>query len=124
LELSSYQIDLTQSLNCDIAVLLNITPDHLDRYDSFEAYAHSKERLLRMSRIVFDMRIFTDQISQRQGEWPALQGRHNLENAIAARNVSYCILVDRKAYRRGGANEVIEAALCTYPGLPHRMERV
>jgi hypothetical protein len=39
LELSSYQIDLTQSLDCDVAVLLNITPDHLDRYDSFEAYA-------------------------------------------------------------------------------------
>ncbi|HVM38832.1 MAG TPA: Mur ligase family protein, partial [Sphingomicrobium sp.] len=36
LELSSYQIDLTQSLDCDVAVLLNITPDHLDRYESFE----------------------------------------------------------------------------------------
>ena len=33
LELSSYQIDLTHSLDCDVAVLLNITPDHLDRYD-------------------------------------------------------------------------------------------
>jgi UDP-N-acetylmuramoylalanine--D-glutamate ligase len=31
LELSSYQIDLTFSLDCDVAVLLNITPDHLDR---------------------------------------------------------------------------------------------
>jgi UDP-N-acetylmuramoylalanine--D-glutamate ligase len=38
LELSSYQIDLTQSLDCDVAVLLNISPDHLDRYDGFEAY--------------------------------------------------------------------------------------
>ena len=50
LELSSYQIDLTQSLDCDVAVLLNITPDHLDRYESFEAYAASKVRLLRMQR--------------------------------------------------------------------------
>ena len=33
LELSSYQIDLTFSLDCDVAVLLNVTPDHLDRYD-------------------------------------------------------------------------------------------
>ena len=48
LELSSYQIDLTQSLDCDVAVLLNITPDHLDRYESFEAYAASKLRLFRM----------------------------------------------------------------------------
>jgi UDP-N-acetylmuramoylalanine--D-glutamate ligase len=45
LELSSFQIDLTQSLDCDVAVLLNITPDHLDRYESFEAYAAAKERL-------------------------------------------------------------------------------
>jgi UDP-N-acetylmuramoylalanine--D-glutamate ligase len=48
LELSSYQIDLTQSLDCDVAVLLNITPDHLDRYESFEAYTASKARLFQM----------------------------------------------------------------------------
>src|SRR4029079_7080032 len=51
LELSSYQIDLTQSLDCDVAVLLNITPDHLDRYDSFEAYAASKARLFEMQTL-------------------------------------------------------------------------
>jgi len=49
LELSSFQIDLTHSLDCDVAVLLNITPDHLDRYESFEAYAASKARLFEMS---------------------------------------------------------------------------
>ena len=48
LELSSYQIDLTKSLDCDVAVLLNITPDHLDRYEGFEAYVASKERLFEM----------------------------------------------------------------------------
>ena len=51
LELSSYQIDLTYSLDCDVAVLLNITPDHLDRYDGdFAKYAASKSRLLAMQR--------------------------------------------------------------------------
>jgi UDP-N-acetylmuramoylalanine--D-glutamate ligase len=48
LELSSYQIDLTHSLDCDVAVLLNITPDHLDRYADFNAYAKSKLRLFSM----------------------------------------------------------------------------
>ena len=48
LELSSYQIDLTNSLDCDVAVLLNVTPDHLDRYENFEAYAASKMRLFTM----------------------------------------------------------------------------
>ncbi|GLI97904.1 UDP-N-acetylmuramoyl-L-alanine--D-glutamate ligase [Sphingobium sp. BS19] len=51
LELSSYQIDLTYSLDCDVAVLLNITPDHLDRYDGFEGYVASKERLFAMQTV-------------------------------------------------------------------------
>jgi UDP-N-acetylmuramoylalanine--D-glutamate ligase len=48
LELSSYQIDLTQTLDCDVAVLLNITPDHLDRYQGFAGYRASKLRLFKM----------------------------------------------------------------------------
>ena len=48
LELSSYQIDLAQSLDCDVAVLLNITPDHLDRYNGFEGYVASKARMFEM----------------------------------------------------------------------------
>ena len=50
LELSSFQVDLTFTLDCDIAALTNITPDHLDRYASFEAYAASKERLFAMQQ--------------------------------------------------------------------------
>ena len=49
LELSSYQLDLTRSLDCDVAVVLNISPDHLDRYDGrFSLYAASKFRLFGM----------------------------------------------------------------------------
>lgn len=52
LELSSYQIDLTQSLDCDVAALLNITPDHLDRYENdFALYAAAKERLFAMQQM-------------------------------------------------------------------------
>ncbi len=50
LELSSFQIDLTFTLDCDIAALTNITPDHLDRYPGFDAYAASKFRLVEMQR--------------------------------------------------------------------------
>jgi len=42
LELSSYQLDYTQDLNLLTGVVLNITPDHLDRYDSFSQYTDSK----------------------------------------------------------------------------------
>jgi UDP-N-acetylmuramoylalanine--D-glutamate ligase len=81
LELSSYQIDLTHSLDCDVAVLLNITPDHLDRYESFEDYAASKMRLFAMSS--------GRHIEGRDGVGPlrlpaSLQGPHNAQNAAAA----------------------------------------
>ena len=138
LELSSYQIDLTHSLDCDVAVLLNITPDHLDRYDSFEAYAASKARLFAMQRggvailpmlagartrpldegghggVVFTDAVKLDEFGG-QNEWPALQGPHNAENAAVAIAV---------AFQLGIADETIAKALQSYPGLPHRMERV
>ncbi|GAA3905242.1 UDP-N-acetylmuramoyl-L-alanine--D-glutamate ligase [Sphingomonas limnosediminicola] len=131
LELSSYQIDLTQSLDCDVAVLLNITPDHLDRYENFEAYAASKLRLLEMQsgrslnfigRSVldnFDIKFGTNPIetveTERQKGWPSLAGPHNAQNAAAA--IAVCI--DLNAYP-----DQIERGLETYPGLPHRMERI
>lgn len=42
IELSSFQLDTLESVFLDAAVLLNITPDHLDRYGTMEAYAASK----------------------------------------------------------------------------------
>ena len=45
LELSSYQLDLATEIATEIAVLLNITPDHLDRHGSFDAYVAAKRRL-------------------------------------------------------------------------------
>jgi UDP-N-acetylmuramoylalanine--D-glutamate ligase len=45
LELSSYQLDLTSSLKPDVAVLLNITPDHLDRHGGMEGYIAAKRRV-------------------------------------------------------------------------------
>jgi UDP-N-acetylmuramoylalanine--D-glutamate ligase len=45
LEMSSYQLELTQSLTFDIAVLLNITPDHLERHGGMDGYVAAKRRL-------------------------------------------------------------------------------
>jgi UDP-N-acetylmuramoylalanine--D-glutamate ligase len=159
LELSSYQIDLTQSLDCDVAVLLNITPDHLDRYESFEAYAASKARLFEMqtperaaaaiivgqdepsqtlfarlrserpwsafaniaSRTDYNPHDFfgpdfdAEDLLEEQKRWPSLQGPHNLQNAVAAMLVGSGLCLDNLAIIDG---------LDTYPGLPHRMERI
>jgi UDP-N-acetylmuramoylalanine--D-glutamate ligase len=141
LELSSYQIDLTQSLDCEVAVLLNITPDHLDRYDSFEAYAASKARLFAMQRVdhdgVFGLsdaetatiaereaarraaryihRTGGEDIAALQPDWPSLQGPHNLQNAAAAVAIVEALGLTPAQWR---------AAMPTFRGLPHRMERV
>jgi UDP-N-acetylmuramoylalanine--D-glutamate ligase len=141
LELSSYQIDLTRSLDCNVAVLLNITPDHLDRYESFEAYAASKARLFEMqspNRVAIivgedgassgirdhhpsesgDSVGFPGLSSRLRAndEWSgALAGPHNFQNAAAA--IMACNAL-------GVPNEAIAEGLRTYPGLPHRMERV
>ncbi len=46
LELSSYQLELTSSLKADVAVILNISPDHLDRHGDMERYVAAKKRVL------------------------------------------------------------------------------
>jgi UDP-N-acetylmuramoylalanine--D-glutamate ligase len=45
-ELSSFQLETAYRFRADVGVMLNITPDHFDRYPDVEAYAHTKERLL------------------------------------------------------------------------------
>ncbi len=47
LEISSFQLDLISSFKPDVAVLLNITPDHMNRYDSFDDYAASKANIFK-----------------------------------------------------------------------------
>lgn len=47
LELSSFQLETVETFRANIALLLNITPDHMDRYPSFDAYAEAKRRIFR-----------------------------------------------------------------------------
>ena len=88
-------------------MLLNITPDHLDRYDGFEGYAASKARLFAMQSAEHDAVIgigdapsaaiarrlsatgehltkIAPGVCMDQSRWPSLQGPHNAQNALAA----------------------------------------
>jgi UDP-N-acetylmuramoylalanine--D-glutamate ligase len=47
LELSSYQLDLAESLRCDVAVMLNLSPDHLSRHGGMDGYVSAKRRIFR-----------------------------------------------------------------------------
>ena len=44
-EVSSFQLELIDTLRPDVAVLLNLTPDHIDRHGSLEAYSRAKARI-------------------------------------------------------------------------------
>jgi len=162
LEVSSYQIDLTPGLKPDIAILLNITPDHLDRHGGLEGYVSVKRRLF-ANQEAGDWAIVNvddphcdaicGELTVSGSPWvipvsverpvaggvyvdgstlvdategtprpvgdltrlPALKGRHNWQNAAAA----YAAVS-----RRVAEPERVFCVMATFPGLPHRMERV
>jgi UDP-N-acetylmuramoylalanine--D-glutamate ligase len=135
-ECSSYQIDLAPSLDPSIGVLLNISPDHLDRHGTIDDYAAIKARLVEGSayavcsiddaysrRIAIGLEhdgkmIDTVSVAGERGSIdlsnaPSLRGDHNLQNALAA--ASTC--------RALGLSEAeITAGLNSFPGLAHRMQ--
>ncbi|MDP9057140.1 MAG: UDP-N-acetylmuramoyl-L-alanine--D-glutamate ligase [Pseudomonadota bacterium] len=141
LELSSFQIDLTLRLDCDVAILLNLSPDHLDRYEGYAAYIDAKARVFGMQApstpdqprlAIVDYHAEMDEdvmryapegqpflfidgvdIPGNQADWPSLHGPHNRANAAAA----------VAAVRYLGVSEAaIEVGLKSFRGLPHRME--
>ena len=140
LELSSYQIDITHSLACDAAALINLSPDHLDRYDGYDGYMASKARLFEMQTgtefSVFGKgdadteRVYNQVLARRgaefvhladpqsvtgQAEWPSLQGPHNLQNIAVAIAIVESLGVTEAQWR---------PAMRSFRGLAHRMEVV
>lgn len=165
LELSSYQTDLARALTPDVAVLTNISPDHLDRHSGIGGYFAAKRRLFseggpdravigvdemegrylanqlvespedsRLIRISAERKLSGPgwNIFARKGflsEWRkgrqvasidlremiGLPGAHNHQNACAAYGAARALNLPPKG---------IEAALASFPGLPHRSQFV
>jgi UDP-N-acetylmuramoylalanine--D-glutamate ligase len=151
LELSSYQIDLTSTLDCDVVALTNITPDHLDRYEDMAAYERAKARLFWMQSEshwhvydrdepgVLSLDDLIDNEHLRSSEWlvevdklflktflpESLAGPHNLNNASLALNSVAAALA--YGYDLNATFEILDRlapSLKSYSGLPHRMEPV
>jgi len=119
-ELSSFQLEDVHSLACDVAVLLNLEPDHLDRHGSFEAYRDAKLRIFERARAkVVPRGSGLDGIEFSADDplpaEPVIPGRHNRENAAAA---------TAAARAAGVSDDAIAEALRTFPGVPHRLELV
>ena len=119
-ELSSFALEDVHALSCDVAVLLNLEPDHLDRYASFDAYCTAKLRIFERAGAKVVPRGFgIDGIEFSADDLlpaePLIPGRHNRENAAAA---------TAAARAAGVPDDAIAEALRRFPGVPHRLELV
>jgi len=119
-ELSSFQLEDVHELACEVAVLLNLEPDHLDRHGSFEAYRAAKLRIFERARVkVVPKSSGLEGIEfSAHDELPAeplIRGAHNRENAAAATAAARAL---------GVPDEQIARVLETFPGVPHRLEPV
>src|SRR5439155_16397255 len=119
-ELSSFQLEDVHELACEVAVLLNLEPDHLDRHGTFEAYRDAKLRILERA----GTKIVPRGIGLEGTEFsrddplpaePLIRGAHNRENAAAATAAARAV---------GVGDDAIADGLRTFPGVEHRLELV
>lgn len=159
LELSSFQLDGIENFKPHIAIITNITPDHLDRYDyKFENYIASKFRIAKNQTkndyLIYDAddEVITDYLNENpvqstllpfsltkkveQGAYLenknikilidnsqiimpttklALQGKHNVKNAMAASTVAHLLKIRKHTIRESLEN---------FQGAEHRLENV
>ena len=150
-ELSSFQLERVHRLRVNIAAVLNVTDDHLDRYASFSQYAKAKGNIF-SGQEVDDHAVFPDFEATSQelaetsrGHKHAFGGEHgevrvdagaivDIESDLVFRladmklagihnadNACAAALIGRLA---GVSSDVIAATLRTFEGLPHRMQFV
>ena len=141
IELSSFQLDNMYDFKADIAILLNITPDHLDRYDyKFQNYIDAKFRITRnqtkedsfiywaedpvidreMKRLQLGATLYPYGFSYPNPlpvgeEELSLKGRHNVLNSMAATIAANVV---------GIKKDIIRESLKSFQGVEHRLQYV
>ncbi len=119
-ELTSFQLEDVHELSCEIAVLLNVEPDHLDRHGTFDAYRALKLRIFdRAGKAIVPRGSGLSGIEFGADDplpaEPRILGDHNRANAAAATRV---------AREVGIPDDAIARALTSFPGVEHRLEPV
>jgi UDP-N-acetylmuramoylalanine--D-glutamate ligase len=127
-ELSSFQLEDIEDFRPRVAVLLNLTPDHLDRHASLEDYRAAKLRIFK-NQTPDDVAVVPRGFGEIPGSGrrvefaaddalpaePLVPGEHNRENAAAA---------TAAARAAGISDKAIAEALREFEGVPHRLELV
>ncbi len=121
LELSSFQLDGCRDFRADIAVLLNITPDHLDRYGgSFDRYASSKMSIARNQRPC-DTFIFRSD----DPKTVEMLARTNIpSHKLSFSGPDNAAAASLAASAAGVPPESIALTLANFKGIPHRIQSV
>lgn len=137
LEMSSYMLERLTTMRFNAAAMLNLSADHIDRHGDMDGYAAAKRAIFQRQEPADLAVIGTDDPwSRNMADWletmpahlvrisgeqapladgPALPGVHNAQNAAAATAMARYF---------GVADDSIGAGLASYPGLPHRQQRV
>jgi UDP-N-acetylmuramoylalanine--D-glutamate ligase len=137
LEMSSYMLERIVTLRFDVAVMLNLSPDHLDRHGDMAGYAAAKRQIFARQGADCTAVIGVDDAESREmAAWleqgaarvikisgediqdlrvRALPGKHNAQNVSAATAMARALGVEWGAIARG---------IATFPGLPHRQQQV
>jgi len=117
-EVSSFQLEDVHDFACEVAVLLNLEPDHLDRHGGFAAYRAAKLRIFERADVaVVPAGLGLDGIAFSAEDplpaEPLMRGLHNRANAAAATAAARAV---------GVGEQAIAETLRAFPGIPHRLE--
>ncbi len=137
LEMSSYMLERIATLRFDVAVMLNLSPDHLERHGDMAGYAAAKREIFaRQDEGCTAVIGIDDTESREMAAWlhtrdvkmveisgedipelhvKALPGKHNVQNTSAATALARALGVDWGAIAQG---------IASFPGLPHRQQEV
>ena len=126
LELSSYQLDLAPSLVCEVAVLLNLSADHLDRHDGMTGYVDTKKRIFDGQREGHTAIVGVDDSRCREifAELRARAGRRAVPVSVGGEVEDGVVAIDGVIYERTARNPGAVADLSDARSLrgPHNMQ--